>query len=70
MPDMTPVSSSNIQSIGYDAEAEELYVEFLNGSTYKYTGVPTDVHQALMTAPSHGQYLNANIKGVYDYSKV
>ena len=28
MPSMTPVDSSNIAQIGYDAETHELYVEF------------------------------------------
>ena len=40
MPDMQPVSSSNIAAVGYDAENQTVYVQFLNGSTYAYKGVP------------------------------
>ncbi|MHC4797460.1 MAG: KTSC domain-containing protein [Planctomycetota bacterium] len=55
--DLTPVTSSNIQAIGYEAEDEILQVVFLNGSTYEYYNVPEEVYQAFMTAPSKGKFL-------------
>lgn len=64
------VTSSNIASIGYDANSQTLEVEFLNGDVYQYFDVPQHVHQELMNASSHGQYLAQNIKGIYSYSKV
>ncbi len=64
------VTSSNIASIGYDANSQTLEVEFLNGGVYQYFDVPVHVHEKLMSAGSHGQYLAQNIKGVYRYSKV
>ena len=64
------VTSSNIASIGYDANSQTLEVEFLNGGVYQYFGVPRHVNDELMRADSHGKYLNQNIKGVYRYSKV
>ncbi|WP_268224515.1 KTSC domain-containing protein [Sinomicrobium oceani] len=64
------VSSSNIASIGYDADSQTLEIEFLNGGIYQYFDVPQSVHEELMNASSHGQYLAQNIKGVYRYSKV
>ncbi len=64
------VSSSNIASIGYDSESETLEIEFLNGSVYQYFDVPEHVYEGIMSADSHGKYLNANIKGNYRYSKV
>ncbi len=67
---MTFVSSSNIQSIGYDEQNQELYVRFLNNSLYVYKGVPEFEYQNLMQAPSHGSYLNRNIKNVYPYERV
>tara|TARA_R110000850_G_scaffold50499_5_gene123851 strand:+ start:994 stop:1203 length:210 start_codon:yes stop_codon:yes gene_type:complete len=64
------VSSSNIASIGYDAGSQTLEIEFLNGGVYQYFDVPPYVHEELMNASSHGQYLAQNIKGAYRYSKV
>lgn len=65
-----PVTSSNIASIGYDADSQTLEIEFLNGGVYQYFDVPQHVHQELMNASSHGQYLAQNIKGIYRFSKV
>lgn len=65
-----PVSSSNIASIGYDANSQTLEIEFLNGGVYQYFDVPQHVYDELMNADSHGQYLAQNIKGAYRYSKV
>lgn len=65
-----PVSSSNIASIGYDANSLTLEIEFLNGGVYQYFDVPQYVYEDLMNAGSHGQYLAHNIKGIYRYSKV
>ena len=65
------VSSSNIASIGYDASEMVLEVEFLNGSIYQYFDVPQSVYDGLMSASSHGSYLDAYVKkGGYRYSKI
>lgn len=66
----TPVSSSNIASIGYDPTTQTLEVEFHNGNIYQYFDVPQHVYDCLLTASSKGQYLNQNIKLVYRYAKV
>lgn len=63
------VSSSNLASIGYDAENEILEVEFNHGGVYQYFDVPEDVYQELMDAPSHGVYFSANIRNDYEYEK-
>lgn len=65
---MTPVSSSNISSIGY--ENGTLYVLFHHGGLYKYLNVPEYVYRELMSAPSHGKYLAAHVKGVYPYNRI
>ena len=69
MPEMQPVSSSNIAAVGYDAENQMVYVQFLNGSTYVYKGVPDHEFENLRTAPSVGSYLNRNYKNVYPYER-
>lgn len=68
-PEMQPVSSSNIAAVGYDAESQTVYVQFLNGSTYAYKGVPEHEFENLRTAPSVGSYLNRNYKNVYPYER-
>ena len=64
------VSSSNLASIGYDAENEILEVEFNHGGVYQYFDVPEDVYDELMEAPSHGVYFSANIRKDYEFKKL
>jgi len=66
----TPVSSTNIRSVGYDSSSQTLEVEFHNGGIYQYYGVPSSVYQGLMNASSHGSYLAQHIKDRYRYRKV
>lgn len=70
MPEMQDVSSSNIACVGYDAESQTVYVQFLNGSTYAYQGVPEHEFENLRTAPSVGSYLNRNYKNAYPYERL
>ncbi len=65
----TPVTSSNISSIGYDADSQVLEIEFNSGAVYEYSGVPAGEHAGLMNADSKGTYFNANIKNRYPFSK-
>lgn len=64
----TPVRSSNVQSIGY--ESGVLEIQFHNGGIYQYFDVPAQIHQALMSAPSKGQFFTQNIRGTYRYARV
>lgn len=59
---MTPVKSSNIKAIGYDAKSHTLTVQF-NSGTYDYHGVPADVHSALMKAESVGSHFHEHVRG-------
>ena len=71
MPEMHFVDSSNVEAIGYNAEAQELHVRFLkSGETYVYYDVEEWVFQELMQAESKGIYLNTNIKDRYQYGKL
>lgn len=65
------VESSNIASIGYDAENEILEIEFNQGGIYQYFDVPENVYEELMSASSHGQYFDRNIKKAgYEFQKM
>ena len=68
--EMIPVSSSNVESIGYDEATQTLRVNFLNGGIYEYMNVPGYEFEQLKIAPSIGSYLHRNIKGVYPYSRI
>jgi len=65
------VESSNLASVGYDAENEILEVEFKHGGVYRYFDVPMHVYEELMDASSHGQYFDRNIKKAgYEFQKI
>jgi hypothetical protein len=60
-----PVQSRALRSIGYDAEAEELQIEFQSGSVYAYQGVPPSVYEWLMRIPNKGVFVTRQIVGRY-----
>jgi hypothetical protein len=66
----SPVNSTNVATAGYDAANMILEVEFQNGNIYQYFDVPETVYEQFVHAPSPGQFLNTNIKGVYRYSRL
>lgn len=71
MPEMQFVDSSNIEAIGYEADAQELHVRFLkSGETYVYYAVEAWVFEELMQTDSKGTYLNTRIKPHYQYGKL
>ena len=70
MAKMTVVRSSTINSVGHDPETSEMTVNFSNGGSYVYDGVPAALYQALLDSPSAGSFLHRHIKGRYAYRKV
>ncbi|MBA7590381.1 hypothetical protein ES708_32497 [subsurface metagenome] len=70
MLDWTEVESSNIKKVGYAAALEELHIKFNSGTEYAYLEVPPEVFDALIGAPSKGKFLNAEIKGKYEYQRI
>ena len=65
-----PIRSSNIESIGYDAEAGRLEIEFRGGRVYEYVDVPIEVFDELMSSKSKGSYVNKYIAPVYAHQKI
>lgn len=66
----TPVTSTNIRSIGYDPQSGTLEVEFTSGDVYQYFDVPERLYDGLLRTASPGQFLNINIvKYGYRYQK-
>lgn len=67
--EMYLVNSSNIYAVGYDDG--EMYVEFLDGSVYRYDDVPLDIWKGMLLVNSKGSYLHWRIKiNDYDYEDV
>jgi hypothetical protein len=62
------VTSSNIESVGY--EAGVLEVAFHSGGIYQYRGVPEGVYLSLMSASSHGSYFNDHVKDKFNCVKI
>lgn len=69
-PVLHAVDSSDIARVGYDEAKKQLWVKFHQGGTYVYSGVPSQVHQAMINADSVGSYFHRSIKSVYDWRKV
>lgn len=59
--DRQQVESSNIASIGHDAETNVLEIEFKNGAVYQYPDVPRWRYNEMMSADSKGQFLHSDI---------
>lgn len=68
IPSMTPVESSNLESVGHDGT--NLFVRFKNGSVYVYFHVPKALYQELLAAESKGNFLNNYIKGIFQYERI
>jgi len=64
------VQSSNLYSVGYDAEDEILEIEFNDSSVYQYFGIPEYIYSNLMSASSKGSYHHSHIRGKYRYKKI
>ena len=65
-----PVVSSSVVSVGYDAAAFELEIEFRNGRVYRYLQVPIAAYRLLLQARSIGEYVNTVIKPRFEARSV
>lgn len=64
-------NSSNIKTIIYNHEMEELMIEFkYNDKVYCYSNVPANVIDKLKDADSMGSFVAKKVKNVYDWEVV
>lgn len=69
--DRQSVTSTDINSVGYDVENQILEIEFHNGGIYQYFGVSGNIYEELMGADSKGKYFNMHVKkSGYSFSKL
>lgn len=66
----TIVHSSNIHSVGYDAETRRLEVEFASGARYMHQNVPPELHKAFIEAQSAGKFYQEHLRSRFDCAKV
>lgn len=67
---MTPVKSSQIESVGHDETTSTLYIQFKSGGKYSYAGVSAETFQNFLHAESLGKYFGSEIKGRYPFTKI
>ncbi len=64
------VSSTNIESVGYDEDKKMLEILFRGSGVYAYFDVSKKVYQELVSADSVGKYFHQNILNKFKYEKV
>jgi len=64
------VNSSAIADVDYKPSRRRLRLEYTNGRTYDYLGVPIEVYEDLIAADSIGEFVNREVKPNYDCSEV
>lgn len=67
---LVTVDSTMLHAVGYDAERRELEVIFNTGHIYLYKNVPAETYQRLMTAESIGQFMQAQVIGIFPYVRL
>lgn len=68
---LEPVTSSQVEAIGYDPATQVMRVKFKNaGAEYDYAGVTPELHAATLKAESIGKFLGQHIKGKHAFKKV
>ena len=68
LPNMTPVVSTDLASVGHDGQ--NLFIRFNSGATYIYSNVPESVFRELLAASSKGKYFHHFIKNAFSYQKI
>lgn len=70
---MQDVKSRSIRRLGYNAESQQLVIQFydsLPGLRTVYAPVPRELYDGLLKAKSMGQYLDEHIRYTYEFSLV
>lgn len=62
--------SSNIDKARYSRADGFLDIRFKQGGVYRYFGVPNQVYDGFVRAPSHGKYHARNIRNQYTYQRL
>ena len=66
---MPKVDSSAVERVDYTADTGTLDIWYMGGGHYSYFGVPPEVYEALLAAPSIGAFVNSHVKAHYRYQE-
>ncbi|MBO6260452.1 MAG: KTSC domain-containing protein [Lachnospiraceae bacterium] len=66
---MEPVSSA-IAKIDYNPDVLILRITFTDGRIYEYYGVPLELANLFMSAPSKGKFYTHNIRGHFNQQRI
>jgi hypothetical protein len=64
------VFSSNVDSVGFNSDTEEMEISWKSGKVSAYAGVPEEMALQVANAPSVGQAINSMIKNQYSHRYV
>lgn len=62
--------SSNISLVEYNEQDRKMRVTFQSGATYEFEGVPQEVFDGFVAAPSAGSHFAAHIRPKYTGKKL
>ena len=64
------VNSTNVASIGYNADARVLEVEFRSGRIYRFFDVPAASYHDFLLAGSKGRHFARQVRGKYPFMRM
>lgn len=64
------VESSNVGRIARDDKTGDIYVQFLDGSIYKYPSATKEHWDSFLSAPSKGRYVHGTLQNSCGYVRV
>ena len=64
------LQSGHLNAADYNPDEQVLFISFVNGAVYRYTGVPANIADVLFQAPSAGSYFHDRIRGNFSEVKI
>ena len=62
--------STLLRTATYHHQAALLELEFIGGSRYHYSGVPQQIFDGLLRAPSKGAFFNSQIRNQFPFTQL
>ncbi len=59
-------ASTYVDYFGTDKSGQRMFFQFNNGTCFMLTGVPAEVQDAAVAAPSIGKFWHSTLKGKYE----
>jgi hypothetical protein len=59
-------NSSSVRTVGYNLREKALFINFKNGTSYRYDAVPSATFDQLLASPSKGAFVTSEIIPVFE----